>query len=377
MWYTNLIFLIISLLFRINQHNLGGITMRKLVILVVALLALSIALIGCGGANNDTTDSGSETTNGNNESAETVKWLANSVYPEGNHIGQTLIQFSERVKEVTDGQVEIEVMAGGALGYKGPELLRVVRDGLVPVSDMVLSGVAGDEELFGVSTLPFLYRDLDEGKILVDTARPYYDKVAEEKWNQKILYIAPWPISGFWTKNEITTVEDLEGLKMRTYDEMGARVVEAFGGTPYPLPFSEVYSSLSTGVIDSVLTSTATAVDAKFWEVLDYYLPVSVMMGTNAVTVNLNEFNKLDAETQAAIIQVGKEVEESIWNRVAEIDREMEAIVNENGITTVKANEELVSNLEQMTEEIRKNWLKQAPPEAHEIIEKYYNTIGR
>jgi len=43
-------------------------------------------------------------------------------------------------------------------GYKGPELLKVVRDGLVPVSDMLISGVAGDEKVFQIVTLPFLVR---------------------------------------------------------------------------------------------------------------------------------------------------------------------------------------------------------------------------
>jgi TRAP-type C4-dicarboxylate transport system substrate-binding protein len=358
--------------------------MRKLVIFVVALLALSFALVGCSGGSNETGSQGSsESANqgssesANQGSAESVKWIANSVYPENNHIGQNLINFSTKVKEATDGRVEIDVMAGGALGYKGPELLKVVRDGIVPVSDILLSGVAGDEPLYGISTLPFLYRDLDEAKTLAEVARPYYDKVAEEKWNQKILYISPWPISGFWTKNEVTSLKDMQGLKMRTYDQMGALVLEAVGGTPYPLPFTEVYSSLSTGVIDSVLTSTATAVDGKFWEVLDYYLPVSVMMGSNAVTVNLDEFNKLDQKTQEAIIQAAKEVEADIWNRVAQIDEEMEAIVKKNGITTVTPSEELVSELEQITKEIRQNWLEQAPAEAQEIIDKYYEAIGR
>lgn len=353
--------------------------MRKSVIFVVALLALSFAIAGCGGGSNDDSNgsSGGNNETANNESSEPVTWIVNSVYPETNHIGEGLIQFSEKVNEVTDGGVQIDVMANGALGFKGPELLKVVRDGMVPVSDILLSGVAGDEPLFGVTTLPFLYKNHEEAQILSETARPYFDKVAEEKWNQKILYISPWPISGFWTQHELKTLEDMKGLKMRTYDEMGAKVLEAVGGTPYPLPFGEVYSSLSTGIIDSVITSTTTAVDAKFWEVLDYYSPVSAMMGYNAVTVNLDEFNKLDQETQEAIIQAAKDVEAEIWENVPQFDKDMEAIVNENGITTVPPSEELLRDLQQVTEEIRQNWLETAPAEAREIIEKYNKAVGR
>ena len=83
--------------------------------------------------------------------------------------------------EKTDGKLEVVVHSGGALGYKGPELLKAVRDGLVPMSDMLTSGVAGDEPLFTMPTLPFLVRGFKEGKLLTDVCRPYFDEVAEKK----------------------------------------------------------------------------------------------------------------------------------------------------------------------------------------------------
>ena len=78
-------------------------------------------------------------------------------------------------------------------------MLKVVRDGLVPVSDMLTSGVAGDEPLFNVVTLPFLIQSFDEGKILSDIARPHFEKVVEQKWGQKLLYVSPWPAAGIWS----------------------------------------------------------------------------------------------------------------------------------------------------------------------------------
>lgn len=346
--------------------------MRKTIGLLVFMLILAVALSGCSGKEEKT---GTEPTT--KDSSKPVKWVANSVYPENNHNGEGLKEFASRIKEVTDGKLTLEVQLGGALGYQGPELLTAVRDGAVPVSDMLTSGVAGDEPLFEIVTLPFLVQSFEEGKILNDIARPYFDKVAEEKWKQKILYITPWPGAGFWTKNEVTSLADMKGLKMRTYDKNGALVVEAGGGTPHPLPFSEVYSSLATGVIDSVLTSTPTAVDAKFWEVLDYYVPVNVTMATNLVTVNLDEFNKLDKETQDKLIEVSKEMEVKMWEIGAALDKEKEAVVNENGIKTIQPSKEFMEELSKVTEDIRQDWLKTAPAEAKEIIEKFYKEVGR
>lgn len=309
-------------------------------------------------------------------SVQAKTWNANSVWPPNNHQTIALEEFAAKVKQLSGGQLEIIVNSGGALGYKGPELLKTVRDGLVPVSDMLVSGVAGDEPIFQVVTLPFLCRNLKEARILNEVARPYFDKAAT-KWNQKILYISPWPAAGLWTTKKVQTVDDMKGLKTRTYDKNGALVVEATGGTPYALPFSEVYSSLATGLIDSVITSTPTAVDAKFWEVLKYYEPLNITIATDMVNVNLKAFNKLDKKSRNAIIQAAKEMEASVWDKVTALDQEKENLCNKNGIQTVPVSDELKNSLSDITKGIRDDYLKTAPPEAREIVATFLKKVGR
>jgi len=301
-------------------------------------------------------------------------WNANSVWPPNNHHTIGLEEFAAKVKAATNGELEIVVNAGGALGYKGPELLKAVRDGLVPLSDMLISGVAGDEKVFQIVTLPFLAKDFGEARLLLDTARPYFDKVAAN-WGQKILYVAPWPGAGLWAKRKIVSVDQMAGLKTRTYDKNGALVVEAVGGTPYALPFSEVYSSLATGLIDSVITSTPTGVDGKFWEVLNYYHPLNITIATDMVNVNLRAFNKLDKQTQETLVRLGKEMEAIMWDKVAKIDKEKEAICNQNGIETVPASPALMQDLKKVTEGIRSEWLADAPPMAKKIYEEFMQKV--
>lgn len=76
---------------------------------------------------------------------------------------------------------------------------------------------------------------MKDAKLLTDIARPYFEKTAK-KWKQKILYIAPWPPTGLWSKEKVQTVEDMKGRKVRTYDKNGALLVKSLGGTPYALP---------------------------------------------------------------------------------------------------------------------------------------------
>lgn len=334
-------------------------------VLIYIILLFIVGLSGCG-ANESS-----------KEGKDSVTLIANSVWPEDNFMSQGLIDFSQKVYDSTDGNLEIDVKTGGALGYEGAELLSAVRDNTIPITDLLAFGVEGDEPLFGLSTLPFLVQNYEENKLLNEIARPYYEKVAEEKWNQKILYVVTWPGAGFWTQDKVEKMEDFKNLKIRTADGNGASVVQKIGGKPYQLPFAEVYSSLATGVIDSVLTSSPTAVDGKFWEVLDYYIPANVTMGVSFVTINLDEFNKLDKEIQEVLIQVGKDIETTMWERVMKIDEENEKLVNNQGITTIQPNDDLLKKLSEITEELRQQWLDQAPSEAEEIVEKFNEEVNR
>ncbi len=305
-----------------------------------------------------------------------TSWNANSVWPPKNLHSVGLTDFAEKVKKATNGDLEMVVHTGGALGFKGPDLLKAVRDGLVPLSDMLISGVAGDEKIFQIVTLPFLVRNFDELRLLIDISYPYFDRSAQ-KWGQKILYIAPWPGAGLWTKKKVSVLEELKGLKTRTYDKNGALVMEAVGATPFALPFSEVYTSLQTGLIDSVMTSTPTAVDGKFWEVLKYFEPLNITIATNMVTVNLKAFQKLPKAQQEILVKIGKEMEGAMWANVKTWDKEQEAISNKNGIETVKPSDKLIGELEKITEKIRVDWLKSAPADGKKIYDEFLKKVKR
>lgn len=351
--------------------------MRKSILNLVTILALSIVVIvGCGGGSGSNAANENENddviaNNESNKNSETIEMIAVSHHPHDNFVSQSLVEFSEKVKEKTDGKVEIVVHTGGDLGINAPDVLSAAKDGRVAVASVPTSEVTGDEPLFEVITLPFLMPTFDEMDSFYEIADPYFEEIFEEKWNQKPLYSAQWPYAGFWTKDKIETIDDTKGLKMRTYDTNGAKVVSMLGGSPHQMPFSEVYPALSTGVIDSVLTSAQTAVDGKFWEVLNYYVPTNVTAPRYNITINLDEFNKLDQEIQDGIIQAGEEMDEFMRETLLEIIEETEEKVVEEGIEIVEPSEEFMSDLMEIGDSIVEDYLEDAPDEAEEIIEKY------
>ena len=98
-------------------------------------------------------------------------WQMHINFPAGNFDTQNAMKFADAVKEETNGEVVIEVMAGGSLGLKGPEVLGAVRDGIVPIAHYHLDTAVGDEPFFAIQGLPYLTRapapGLPEPKVIL------------------------------------------------------------------------------------------------------------------------------------------------------------------------------------------------------------------
>ena len=311
--------------------------MKRTVTAVVLALVFSVVFCGAAWARNNI--------------------ILNTVWPPTNYQAQALEELSRRVAERTNGEVVLVVETGGALGFTGPDILRAVRDGILPMSEFILSAVDGDEGLFGIYSLPFLFADFEEALIFHEVSRPVFQRVVMERWNQKILYLAPWPFACLWTNRPVSTLEDMRGLITRTYDRSGALFMEGVGATPLALPFAEVYTALATRLIDSVLTSTQTAVDASFWEVLDYLIPLRMKTTVSCLTINLDIFNELTPEQQTILIDTAKEMEEELWVKTREIDIMQEGVVNERGIQTLPITDEFLADLKAVAQPIIRDWL--------------------
>ena len=129
---------------------------------------------------------------GHREGADGHEARSATVWPDGNFHTKNAKLFAEEVGKVTNGQVQITVHSGGSLGYKGPEQLNAVRDGLVPMADILNIQQVGEAPLLGIEGVPFLVAIPTSSRCCRSTRWPEFVKIAT-KYNQTILYTVPWP----------------------------------------------------------------------------------------------------------------------------------------------------------------------------------------
>ena len=307
--------------------------------------------------------------------AETA-WDLPLAWPAGNFHVKNAEVFAEKVAEVTGGEVKITVHPGGSLGFKGPEMLKSIRDGLVPIGDVLLNQQVGEAPFLGIESVPYLASGYEEIAALHEFSRPVYEEIAAE-FNQKILYMVPWPGQGVYSKNEIVTLDDVQGLKMRVVDKNGLDYMNALGGAPRQMPWGEVVPALASGAIDGVTTSSSSGVDGKFWEFLGFMNRFNWQSASNMMNVNLDAWNALSPEHQEAIEALAAELEVQFWDVSRAEDKEKLQTLADNGIKISEPTGELREKLLETAKPMWQAFIDEAGPKADEVIGAYREKMSK
>ena len=307
--------------------------------------------------------------------AET-EWDLPLAWPDGNFHVENAKTFAKVVGQVTGGEVTVNIHAGGSLGFKGPEMLNAVGDGLVPIGEMLLNQQVGERKILGLETQPYIIEDLDQLAVFHEHFRPAIERVAAE-YNQKVLYVVPWPRQYVYTKVEAQGVADLAGIKIRTYNDTTTEMFNRIGMTSVQLPWGEVVPSLAAGTIDAVTTSASSGVDGKFWEFLAHMYPTSHVWSSNMVSVNLDAWSALTDDQRDAIEGVARMLEPVFWRVSKAEDAAKSRILNERGVAMGHVPAVMLADMQAATEPMLAEALAELGDEGQAIIDGFVADIGR
>jgi TRAP-type C4-dicarboxylate transport system substrate-binding protein len=301
---------------------------------------------------------------------DNITMKLNATYGTTNFHTLGAIDFAQLVEEYTGGKVKIEVFPAGAFGYKETKLLKVVRDGQVPMSDILMGMVAESEHVFGISSLPRLVNNYEQARALYEACKPLYEKAAI-KWNQKFLYAAPWSPSGIASKKKINPIVDLKRLKTRTYDKNGTDFLNKLGIDAVPIPWEDVYSSLRTGKINSVLTSAESAKEGKFWEVLICFTKINYAYALNMVTINLDYWKGLSGDQQSAVLKAASETEDALWQNSKNRYQESLDSIKQKGMSIWEEDPQVSEELNNAARKVIDNFMTAADDHTRAVLKPF------
>ena len=300
--------------------------------------------------------------------AGNVKLDLNAKYGATNFHTKGAEKFANLVDKYTGGSVKITVHAGSSLVKGNP--LKAVKDGTAPMTDMFIPFTSGGGKVFGISALPFIASSYDDAYRLYQISKPAYQKVTK-KWNQKMLYAVSWPPSGIYTNKPINSTADLKGIKVRTYDKNSANFIKMAGGNAVALPWGEVYSALQTGMVNGVVTSSASGKDGKLWEVLKNFTKIGYAYPLQAVTINLDYWNSLSKSQQDAMLKAAAEIEKAQWEESKKEDATALKMLADNGMKVSEPSAKLKSELAIIGKKMLDEYLKDASSDIKKIFKEY------
>lgn len=237
--------------------------------------------------------------------AATIELAYANFFPPMHEQGKLAEAWAKEVEARANGKVKITYYGGGGL-LNGPQIYDGVLKGIADIGMSVFGYSRGVFPAMEVIDLPNGYPD---GKTATRVINAFYQKFKPEELNKvKVLYLHAHGPGILHSKKEINRLEDLKGLKIRSYG-FNADMVTALGAVPVALPISGVYEALQKGVADATFVGSEALKGWKQAEVIKYTIGC-YGIGYSAgqyVVMNLDRWKSLPKDVQDVFEQVSAE----------------------------------------------------------------------
>jgi TRAP-type C4-dicarboxylate transport system substrate-binding protein len=300
-----------------------------------------------------------------------VKWVLSTPFASESYGGKGVAWIVNQIKEKSQDRLVIEPYYAGSLGYKSPEYLKVIKDGLMDMAEFSSPHATGTEPIFGACVLPFTFFSYDDflnfaQRVLV----PNLSQVIEKKWNMKIIGVVMYPRTAFYGKKSIQSVDDFKGLKVRVMGKLDSMIFKKLGAEPTYIPFEDLYTALQRGVVQAMPNSLTAAADIKVWEVSSHVTMIGYVIGCGFMVVNKKSFDSLPQDLQKILSEAGEAYTEHMKQ---EITKESEVALDkyrQHKMVLTDMPKPVMEKFRVAAQEVWAEWAKETGPLAEKILKE-------
>lgn len=242
--------------------------------------------------------------------------------------------------------LKVEIFPANALGDYTVVQERIA----VGAIDMALqpAATAGNRRL-QLGVFPYLANDWEEARKIFGKGSALRDAMEQMFEQQDIRVLAAYPVyfGGIALNKPPVAPEDpqaAKGLKLRVPPIKSFQLTgNALGYISTPLPFSEAFTAVQTGVVDGVLGSGAEGYYASFRDVTKYYLAANTHFEIWYLLMNAEKYASLDAPTRGALDQAAARFETERWTKAEADQAENEKKLEEAGAKIIRPSKEALA----------------------------------
>lgn len=225
--------------------------------------------------------------------------------------------WTETLPEASNGAVTVNLTTFDQMGIAGADVFRLLGDGVFDIGMTVADYTVADAPALEGLDVPLIATDAATARKVAEAAKPMVDDIMHDRFNSKLLAIAPYPPQVVFCNGEISDLGDLKGKKIRASGRMTALFLEALGAEGVTMAFSEVPGALERGVIDCAVTGAGSGYSAGWWESSTHLLDLPLGGWDPVVTaINLDKWNELSPEMQSFLQeQIKTNFEDKAWEQ--------------------------------------------------------------
>ncbi len=292
-------------------------------------------------------------------------------FPPAHQTSRNLDQFAKDVKEATHGRVEVQLF-GAAQLFKPNQNHPAVASGKIEAASILSFQWGGTIPEMSVTIIPYLITSIARQKAFIASEAA---RQLEAKMEAHGVKCVAWIVDtndGIFTsqKKPLLTPADFAGLKIRGLNKLFDAGLIAMGASPSPMPGTEVYQALQTGILDAGFTGVEAANSRKFYEVQKYGVASNIILAFDNLVVNPAWWNGLPADVRSAVQKsADKAVQRSI-HKSDGIDPATIQVLNDKGMKAValtKAQEKVMADA--MQPAVKREFLIETGPDGVKLLQ--------
>lgn len=295
------------------------------------------------------------------QAADTVLRFSNWLPPAHYIVKEMLEPWATKVDEVTEGRVKVEFI--NPLG-KPQAHLDLVRNGIADMGMSVHSYTATRFPLIEFAELPFTIEDGGINSIAYWRTYEKFMLDANEHRGVKLMGVWTSPATVIFTnKDEVTSLDDLKGLKLRSPSPLFDSIGKAMNIVTVNAPASESYEMLSRGVIDGLYFQYDQIENFKLDKLIKSAVAVPGAFGKSSQYLFMNErkWNSISEADRAAIEKVsGEYIARDFGTKWQDAEVKATERLTAAGLKTYHVEGEELTKLKADLAFIEQDWIKAA-----------------
>lgn len=221
--------------------------------------------------------------------------------------------WTETLPKESGGQLTADLTPIEQMGLDDQSMLRLMKMGVMDFAGIDITKLAGDDPRFEACDLAGTLPDVDEARQACSAYKDVLRERMVKNWGTELLAIGASTPQVVWCRDNVASLADLQGKKVRVFNNTLRDFISGVGATSVSISFSEVVPALNNGVVDCAVTGTLSGNTAGWPEVTESVFMLPLGWSFNAVAVNKKRWDGLPEETREFLKAQFAAYEDKMW----------------------------------------------------------------